>query len=58
MILVILPGRCAGGYYRRPNIDATCIKCGTNRVSTLGATECTVCEAGTVSNEDNTECGE
>ena len=36
----------------------TCISCTKNSISEAGATVCTVCEAGTVANYDNTECGE
>ena len=49
---------CPAGTYRRPYIEPTCTKCGTNTFSALGAAECTECSAGTVANEAHTNCGE
>ena len=36
----------------------TCTRCDETSFSEIGATECTVCEGGTVANENNNECGE
>ena len=51
---------CEAGQYidLRGSDMTTCTRCGTNTISTTGATECAACDAGTVANEDNTECGE
>ena len=36
---------------------SSCVSCDENSVSTAGAYSCTSCDAGTVANDDLTECG-
>ena len=37
---------------------SSCVSCDENSVSTAaGASSCTACDAGTVANDDFTECG-
>ena len=36
---------------------STCDNCAKNSVSTARASSCSACDAGTVANDDLTECG-
>ena len=36
---------------------SSCVSCDENSVSTAGASFCTECDAGTVANDNLTECG-
>ena len=48
---------CSAGTYR-DNTVTTCTKCAENSITEqTGAASCTSCSAGTVSNEERTQCG-
>ena len=48
----------AGTYTGTVNGITECVACQTNRISTSpGASSCSPCSAGSVSNGDRTECG-
>ena len=49
-------GPCPGGTYKTADM-ITCEKCEINTISNPGASSCTECSPGSVSNSDNTACG-
>ena len=46
---------CLPGTYRDADMSS-CVSCDENSVSTARASSCTACYAGTVANDDSTEC--
>ena len=57
IILLTESVSCPAGTYREGGMTE-CVACQTNTITTTpGASSCSLCSAGSVSNGDRTECG-